>query len=138
MQRKQNQQSSQYLFMSSDEAQTLQSRASYCSTDSGMYLQDYLMKSAMEGQTIAGFVEDIIFQQFCIDPESPDSRERWVCNSEPSCQRVHLKTEYQLQLKPGPSYLYIVSAMDDSKAPMNTLLPTDPDNDLPLAFYVPG
>lgn len=44
-----------------------------------MHVQDYLMVSAAEGQTIAGFVENIIFQHFCTDPHSLDAMERWVC-----------------------------------------------------------
>lgn len=41
-------------------------------------VQDCLKALAIEGQSVAGFVEDVIFQCFRVDPKSLDAKERWV------------------------------------------------------------
>ena len=46
--------------------------------DAASHVQDCLKTLAAEGQSIAGFVEDNIFQCFRIDPTSLDAKERWV------------------------------------------------------------
>lgn len=41
-------------------------------------VQDCLQALATKGQSVAGFIEDVIFQSFRVDPKSMDAKERWV------------------------------------------------------------
>ena len=41
-------------------------------------MQDCLQKFATEGQKIGGFIQELIFQHFFVNPETLDAHERWV------------------------------------------------------------
>ena len=75
--------------------------------DDASHVQDCLRALATEGQSTAGFIEDLIFQSFRVDPMSRDAKERLVrvyCHLRLPAYSLRIMVCDQVLNEPAPSF----------------------------------